>query len=310
MATTLQNLIDEVRLSLEDAGATTTDNFSGDGSTTIWRLTTNPIGANTDTVTVASATQTRGTDYTINYDNGEITFTTAPVNGASCTVQYTAYVWRDSRIRSALNAGIRSLYPRVFKPFEVYVLLRNNVWIYDLTDPTDVPESTSFGDQTIPADYIPADSRDSIARSQARIHYAEWRVYGSNQVFVPYSGFRRTTRRNLQIDRSPGANDTLRLTCSGPFKTLENVGDATDVPSDFLDLPVWYALGTLLAKKEGPRARSDSYAVQQNENANRPGTQAQAGNDHLRMYSAFLRDNAMRPLAMKQRTQARPWEHR
>ena len=133
---------------------------------------------------------------------------------------------------------------------------------------------------------------------------------GSLQVYVPYETFRRTTNRYIHIDSNPADNDTLRLACSGPFKTLENGDDVTDVPEDYIDLPVWYALGTLLGKKEGPRSRSDSYATMQNENANPPGTQARASVDHLQMFHDFLRDNTMAPMARSQRRELRPYERR
>src|SRR3990167_7303185 len=306
--TLLSDLITQVRSAVEDPGDTITDNFTGDASTTVWRLSSKPIGTDSDTVTVASAAQTRGTAYTINYNNAEITFTSAPANGAAVVVTYTLYQWRTARVIDGINAGIRRLPPKVYRPFEVYVLMRNDVWDYDLTNTTDVPEASSFTDQTIPADYIAADSRSLIIRAQSRIHYADYRRYGSNQVYTPFELFGRTTVRNIHLDVDPAPNDTLRLACTGPFKKLENLDDETDVPEDFIDLPVWYALGTMLGKKEGPRARSDSYAVEQNENANPPGTQAKAGADHMAMFHEFLRDNAMRPMRMSQRRRLRDWE--
>ena len=69
----------------------TSENFTGDGTTTTFQLSRGWVVENSETVTVNGATQTRDTDYTINYETGEITFTTAPSSGASIVVSY-AYI--------------------------------------------------------------------------------------------------------------------------------------------------------------------------------------------------------------------------
>lgn len=306
--TTLSDLITQVRSAVEDPGDTITDEFTGDGTTTIWRLSSKPIGTDSDTVTISGASKTRGADYTINYDNGEITFVTAPVSLAAVIVQYTLYQWRTSRIIDGINTGIRRLYPKVYKRGDIYVLLRNEVRDYDLTDTTDVPEASGITDQTMPSDYEAGVARTDIVKAQTRIHWADYRRYGADQMYTPYEYFYRTKQNWLHIDVSPAPNDVLRMTYSTSFTKLVNLDDETDVPEEFIDLPVWYALSTMLVKKEAPRARSDSYATMQNENANRPGTQAAASDDFLMRFREFLGDNAMRPLPIQQRRRLRDWQ--
>ncbi|MCC6024247.1 MAG: DUF2460 domain-containing protein, partial [Thaumarchaeota archaeon] len=71
---------------------TQTDVFTGDGSTTVFRLSSYPVVENSEIVTVNNVPQVRGTDYTIDYETGEITFTTAPASGARIAVAYSVEV--------------------------------------------------------------------------------------------------------------------------------------------------------------------------------------------------------------------------
>ena len=66
---------------LEDVG-------SGDGSQTEWTLTNIPVLEDSETVYVGGVEQTRGTDYSIDYITGEITFTAAPENNEPINVDY------------------------------------------------------------------------------------------------------------------------------------------------------------------------------------------------------------------------------
>ena len=304
MPTTLQTFIDEVRTSPEDYGDTITDQFTGDGVTTRWKASSTPIKSNTDTVTIGGVASTA---YTINYDNGELLFNIAPGSGVVVQAQYVKVVWRDERVTSGINAGIRELYPKLYKIGECYVALRPNVQDYDLTSTTDVP-ATAFGGQAFPADYTAATARADLVKAQTRIHWYEYRPYGSNQLYTPYDYARRTTPRNVHIDGDPAPSDSLKIVYSAPFTVLVNTTDVTDVPDEFYMLPVWYALSVLMEKKEAKRARFDQYAAMQNTQAVPPGTQAQTAEDYLKRYYDTLQTNAMRPLTIKSRKRLRSWQ--
>ena len=61
---------------------------TGDGTTTTFYLADPPVLWHSETIYVDGVAQTRDTDYTIDYETGEITFATAPASGASITADY------------------------------------------------------------------------------------------------------------------------------------------------------------------------------------------------------------------------------
>ena len=68
---------------------TFSETFNGDGVTTTFQLSHTWVVWYSETVTVDGTTQTRGTDYSINYETGQITFSTAPADGAQISVVYS-----------------------------------------------------------------------------------------------------------------------------------------------------------------------------------------------------------------------------
>lgn len=62
---------------------------TGDGTTTTFTLDYPPVLYHSETIYIDGAAKTRDTDYTIDYETGEITFTSAPASGASITADYT-----------------------------------------------------------------------------------------------------------------------------------------------------------------------------------------------------------------------------
>ena len=61
--------------------ATATDEFDGTGAQTTFTLSNSTIVKNVRTVTVDAAAQSFGTDYTVDYDTGIVTFLAAPAAG-------------------------------------------------------------------------------------------------------------------------------------------------------------------------------------------------------------------------------------
>jgi hypothetical protein len=304
--TTLADYLSELRTSLEDPGDTITDQFTGDGTTTRWKASSFPIKTVSDTVTVGGASYT---NYTVNYNNGEFLFGTAPGAAIAVQLQYTKVVWPDERLTSALNAGIRQMYKDgAYKIGECYIQCQTQKYDYDLASIVDVPPVTSFGDQTLPSTYNPVTARADLQKAQTRIHVAEYHPFGPNQPYTPFYAFGRTTPRGLHIDGDPTPNDTLRLLYTGPFTVLVATTDVTDVPDELYMAPVWYALSVLMDKKEAKRVRSDGYNVMQNANAVPPGQQAQTAEDFLARYHELM-DGGMRPLKMSQRKRIQSWQY-
>jgi hypothetical protein len=301
--TTGQDLVDEVRVSLEDYGATITDNFNGDGTTKIWRTSSKPVKTGTLVVTIGGSATTA---WTLNADNGEVTFNTAPPGAASVIMQYTKVVWREERILTAINAGIREMKGKVYNKGDIFVALQQNKSEYDLTSSTDVPASISGF--TFPTDYVVATARAAIVKAGARIHQA-FVLRSLDSIFVPFEYFSRPgSSHNLHLDALPVNSEVLKLVYSAPLTTPVAVGTTVDVPEEFIHLPVWYALGMVMEKKESPRVRFDQLPTMQNANASPVGSQRQTGTDYLRLFRESLQQNQMPPLPTRTRRQVRPWQ--
>lgn len=68
---------------------TTTQLFSGNGSTTVFTVTNGSTIKNVRAISISAVPKYFGTDYTVNYVTGAITFTVAPASGSSnISVQY------------------------------------------------------------------------------------------------------------------------------------------------------------------------------------------------------------------------------
>jgi hypothetical protein len=78
-------------LSLQSGGITyTVDNFTGDGSTVVFNMSSAPANAQQITVFVGSIYQIPTTNYTVDGSSVDITFTSAPPYGISINVIHTA----------------------------------------------------------------------------------------------------------------------------------------------------------------------------------------------------------------------------
>ena len=98
----------EVRGIKASATLTTTTSQSigtGTGTSTSFTLGNTPVIPGSQTVKVAGTTQTDGTGYTINFDTGAVTFTSAPANAAAITADYTHYTVTNIKVTLANAAG-------------------------------------------------------------------------------------------------------------------------------------------------------------------------------------------------------------
>lgn len=68
---------------------------TGDGTTTVFVLANKPIKPESDVIKIDGIVKTRGTDYVINNETGEITFAVAPANGSVITADYLWYFLRN-----------------------------------------------------------------------------------------------------------------------------------------------------------------------------------------------------------------------
>jgi hypothetical protein len=234
----------------------------------------------------------------VNYNTGQFTFGIAP-GVVTVQLQYTKVLYRDERLLSVMGDAIRRMYPRVYKTGECYIAGTLNQWDYDLTSTTDVPVETSFGSGIVPSEYVASDARTDLAKPQTRIHTAQY--LGANTAgttsWRPFTNFGRTTAAAWHTDTAFMSGDVVKLVYSAPCTPPTYTTDTIDVPDAYIDLPVWYALGVLMSRKENVRARSDSYQSTAAANANPNGTQARARRDYMGMFNATLRDNPMRPMA-------------
>lgn len=89
------------------ATQTMSDITAGDGETTEFETGWYPVKENTETVELDGTEQTRDVDYTIDYDTGTITFTTAPGNGVMISASYDWYSW-GHKIKVTFDYGIQN----------------------------------------------------------------------------------------------------------------------------------------------------------------------------------------------------------
>ncbi len=102
---TAQDIIDIIDHYIFDYGEYVYATFSGDGSSTVFAMNS-PVEYQTETITVGGAAKTRGVDYTVDYDTGEITFTVAPASGTNnVVVKATLKIFAQSaKIEGIKNA--------------------------------------------------------------------------------------------------------------------------------------------------------------------------------------------------------------
>ena len=61
---------------------------TGDGVDTTFSLASSPVLSNSETIFVGGSAKARGTDYSVDYDTGAITFSTAPASAAAVSAYY------------------------------------------------------------------------------------------------------------------------------------------------------------------------------------------------------------------------------
>ncbi len=272
--------VSEVRDGLRDYPKSTPDTWTADGTNGVNAPGAVPISlskppiygsatANTPLVrdntaaqnyTVIDSGTPTGFQVLVNYDTGELTFATAPTSTHAMQFQYQTVKWRDASIVSALYAGLRAMFPTVGKTnVDTSVQIQTNQWDYTLPiwmqDPHSRIVKVEVADPFIPTEpFRPLDN---------------WERAGLTQIHLP------------QAQRySPVAR--LRITGWGPYLTLG------DLEPKLFQLPIWYALGTLLPKQEAKRIREDTMVPLTQSGGQQPGLNVQTGDYYARRFEIEL----------------------
>lgn len=107
-------LISQLRRAYRDMPKATQSQKAGDGSSTLFNLGFFPVIESSYTIQVSGAVKTETTHYTLDKDNGDLNFLSAPANGASVQGNYKYANFRDQHWVEAINHGIEVLNARGF----------------------------------------------------------------------------------------------------------------------------------------------------------------------------------------------------
>lgn len=197
----------------------------------------------------------------VNYDTGELTFNSAPALNDVIQVEYQSVRWRDTSILTGLYAGLRAMFPRVFKTYvDTSIQIQTNVWDYQLPAFFADPRSRIFSVE-IADPYIITEPFKPLRAGARRV--------GFSILHIPFS------QRYSPVAR-------LRVTGQGPYLRLG------DLEPQLYHLPVWYALGVLLPKKEAKRVREDTLVPLTQAGGQQPGLQVQTGDYYARRFEQEL----------------------
>jgi len=291
---TAQQWIDELRSDLEDWPETVTDNYTTtDTTTTKIQLSNFPVNKVTS-LKVNSVVKVETTDWTMDYDRGVLTLVVAPGNAQLVEVFYERVRFRDSKMIAALADGVRGLYPKVYVKGEIFIRCRSTITIYDLTNSTDCPDTISDISWVNATDQGKA--RAALAKPETQVHWGEFKIYGALEVSWTEWQFFHRHDKLVHMTKEPTASDVVKLVYSTSPTPPTAVGTTIDVPDPYYHLPKWFALGTLVGKKEIQRDMSDTYTVMQNQNAVPPRMQTVLKQDYFADYYRELKERPMQPM--------------
>jgi len=104
---TYLQFINKIRVELKDFPRLRREKFDGDGDTTIFQVSDVPIKDGSYTVEVGGVAQVEETDFTVDKDTGEFTFTSAPDSGSdNVDIIYKSVKIRDEDYLEIINDGI------------------------------------------------------------------------------------------------------------------------------------------------------------------------------------------------------------
>lgn len=287
--------IAEVRDSLEDFPKWQIETTTGDGVNGVNAAGAAPINvqfpkingdstANTPIVT-DNGTNIPVVDYPtapavgqvqMNYDTGELIFQAPPVNGHIVNVSYQTCKWRDKSIMTGLIDGMREMFPTVGKTYtDTSVQIQTNQWDYQLPSWFNDPRSRIISIE-IADPYISTEPFKPAPPGEERV--------GLGLLHLPWAQRYSPTAR-------------LRIVGWGPYLKLG------DLEPQLYSLPTYYALSTLLPKREIKRIREDALVPASQIGATQPGLHMQTGDYWKRRFDSALLNLARLPGP----TSRRPW---
>jgi hypothetical protein len=212
-----------------------------------------PVGGVTSTLTLSSGGN--GTlNVAINSDTGEIIFPVAPVVG-TLSATYQSIRYSDTQILDALKEGLQAMWPEIWQE-QIDTSLTPTPYAYEYTLPT------VFNDP--------------------RVEILKVEIRDPNVIVVPYRKVFRYTRVSQQILAltdllySPAGN--IRLHYNAPYGAL------SDTEPQVMHLPVYFALGRLLADQEAMRSRQDELVPLTGEGGSQSGVAQQTSSYWFALY--------------------------
>ena len=114
------DFINEIRKSVKDVARTSpTNSWDGDNATLLFVTKYQPLIANSYTIKIDGSAQVEDTDYTIDQDNGEILFTSAPASGAdNVTADYKYAKFRDEDYFEMIENAFTRCYRKFWKEID------------------------------------------------------------------------------------------------------------------------------------------------------------------------------------------------
>ena len=261
--------INEVRRILRDQPAWFTDSLPTDGTNGVVNVAgSKPLRLQRAPVVRSGAVITApGGTYTVVYDvapiagqveiisdTGEIVFNTAPASG-TLSATYQTFRYADQQILDALIEGLKSLWPEIWQ---------------EQTDTSLTPAPYLF-EYTLPA-----------AFNDPRVEILLVEIRDPNIFVLPYKEVDRYTRSGLttlflaDLAYSPAGN--IRITYNAPYILL------SDTEPQVQHLPVYYAIGRLLADQEAARSRQDELVPLTGEGGSQSGVAQQTSSYWFSLY--------------------------
>lgn len=106
--------ISKLRRQFSDMPKLHKDTRDGDGSSTVYKSKFSPIKEGTATVQVSGAFKTENTDFTLDYDTGDLRMTVAPASGSDLDLVYKEVNFRDQHWLDAIADGYRAMGDQIF----------------------------------------------------------------------------------------------------------------------------------------------------------------------------------------------------